>query len=133
MKKTRAPFKTPKPTISEAQLAVIRHAAKQYLLAGGSMTIAADDAGDRDEFVGNIRLALKPRTMATFETVLKADVPEYDAHERVWTAAVTAMADEAEAGYLFGVAVGLEVAAMTLGTLVASAPSKGRSRKGGAR
>lgn len=61
MKKTRTPFKTPAPTISEAQLAMIRHTAKRYLIAGGSITIAADGAGDREEFIGNTRHALNPR------------------------------------------------------------------------
>ena len=108
------PFKTPKATITPQQLARIRTAARQYLLAGGGIVVTTLDHG-LDEHIANTRELLTTGSTDRFEAVLTKHLTEHLAHEAVWSEAWCLVAAEGEAGFAFGVAVGCEVAALTLG------------------
>jgi hypothetical protein len=111
---------TERAATTEAELSRIRGAARRYLLAGGPLFRSVNDT-DRDEHIAAIRARLSPKTDPAFEQALERAIPSgpghsetHDAHEDVWEAAWGLVAFEGEAGYLFGMAVGLEVAALTL-------------------
>ena len=124
-------FDTPQAVMTSQQLARIRTAARQYLLAGGSITVAPNDTG-LNEHIANVRELLQPGVDDAFDDLLKTHVPDYDAHEATWSAAWHLVATEGEAGFAFGVAVGCEVAALTIGQ-PATIPTvrTPRTRKGG--
>lgn len=102
-------------TIRPADLVRIRRTALAYLLDGGAVFIEPEDSGDdsRDSHVGTIREERHPKDADQFEQLLKQHVPEYDPHEALWTAVWELVTHEGEAGYLFGVCVGLELATLT--------------------
>lgn len=111
---TRQAFTTDPPAITDADLSRIRAAAHQYLLAGGPLFVDhGEGAGNQDSHIGNIRQARHPEAAETFEHLLKQHVPEHAPHEQTWSAAWELASFEAEAGYLFGLCVGLELAALT--------------------
>ena len=114
-------FNTQRPRLSETMLAQIRKDARRYVLAGGGMVQNVE--GDLDEHIGNVRELLKPGLGDRFGAALKKHVPDYKTHEALWTLVWDLVSAEGEAGFAFGVAVGSEVAAQTLGVGV----------KGGAR
>jgi hypothetical protein len=108
-------FNTEKPRLTEATIARIRTDARRYLLAGGGMFLGVEDAADRDEHIGNVRERLQPGLSESFEAGLKEYVPDHKAHEALWSVVWELAGAAAEAGFAFGVAVGCEVAAQTLG------------------
>lgn len=130
----RRPSTLPQPVITDAQLIRIRAIAHQHLLAGGGLVPSDGDSADTNELIATVRDVWRPKAPTAFETVLERALPiggdTYDAHEAVWSSAWALVAAEGEAGYLFGVAVGLEVAALTVrGEL----PRIASRRKGGVR
>jgi hypothetical protein len=125
-------FDTHTPHLSDATLARIRAAAHQFVLAGGTIfpNHSADD--DVHEHIGKVARAIDLKRAARDEAW--ADTLEgldHTTHERIWTAAVGAMSNTSEAGFLFGAFVGLELAALTFGHLatIPTAPAA-RLRKG---
>lgn len=130
----RPPYKTDAPQLSEATIARIRTAARQYVRAGGS--IYPNPRGDdRDEHIGNVDCELHDgESGAAFSELLSATVKDFETRERLHNTAWSAVTAHADAGFLFGAFVGLEVAALTVGP-VATMPTTRtpRTRKGGAR
>jgi hypothetical protein len=113
-------FETPAPVITPQQLAKIRAAAREYLLAGGGLVPGADDVtGSLSEHVGNVRELLNADVDEDFERVLEQYVPvrqTREPHEAIWAAVWALAGAEAEAGFAFGVAVAFEVTAQMFGT-----------------
>jgi len=136
-------FKTAKPVITDAQIARIRAAAHRYLLAGGPVFLEPENTADdsRETHIANVRAEINPTAerelTETLDTLLPygPDHPDtHDAHETMWGAVWQLAGASHDAGYLFGVCVGLELAALTFCQL-ATVPivRTPRGRKGGRR
>jgi hypothetical protein len=125
----RATFKTQQPRVSDTTIKLVRAAARRYVLAGGSVFPSHDDT-DVDQHIGNVRRALHPHKEDAFERELKALDLSYEAHESLWGAAISNVADEGGAAFLFGAFVGMEFA--SLGR-PATDPARLKKTKGGKR
>jgi hypothetical protein len=91
--------------------------ARRYVLAGGGLFPNHQD--DRTEHIGNVDRALHPiNSGEAFSDVLDALVPSHAAHEEVYRAAWQVVSDHADAAFVFGALVGLEVAGLVLGRSV---------------
>lgn len=108
-----------KALISDAELARIRAAAHEYLLAGGAIYLGGDDP-DRHDWIERIRERQDPSARKAFNTQLDRELPSgpqhqdtHQAHEAIWSAVWVLVAANTDAGYLFGVSVGLELAALS--------------------
>jgi hypothetical protein len=128
----RQRYKTDPPALSDADVARIRAAAHRYLLAGGAILLGHQDTS-RDDHVAMIRERLHPKALDGFERELERALPSgpdhkdtHQRHEDVWSAVWVLVAAEADAAYVFGVNVGLEIASLMH-------PGVKKSQKGGAR
>lgn len=77
--------------------------------AGGSIFPTQDDS-DATEHIGNILTFLSRDT--EFDHLLDGLGLAFEMRERLWSAAVTNASNHADAGFLFGAFVGLEMAAL---------------------
>jgi hypothetical protein len=123
---------TAAPSITDAEIKTIRAAAHRYLLAGGSVwslpTRTCDEA-DRDEHFGNIADRRDPAALPAFEQALDT-VTDHAQHETLDTAAWSLANSYAESAYLFGVAMGLELAGLVISTPLSTTDTR-RGTKGG--
>jgi hypothetical protein len=131
-------YATAKPAIRAPQLARIRHAAQQYVLAGGSIFLDSEDAANRDEHIATLRTELHPKAQSTFEERLELILPlktQYAQHEDLSSDVWSLVGAEGEAAYLFGLCVGFEIAALALGARVSTggAVDRRQARKGSVR
>ena len=120
-------YKTDTPRITDAEIALIRAAAHRYLLAGGYIFRSTGDDASFDEYVGNIVERFTGTGVSdALNNLIDARVPDYTPHEELYVAAWRTVDAHTEAGYLFGVCVGLELAALTVGQFatIPTLPSK---------
>lgn len=127
-------LKTDKPQLSDATIARIRAAAHRFVLAGGSI-FPSDRGDDRDEHIGNVlRDVHKADSDGTFGERLRAAVTDFETYARIEEVAQRAKDDQADAAFLFGAFVGLEMAALTFCQLATVPASDTPQRpKGGRR
>jgi hypothetical protein len=133
----RQRYKTAPPALSDAEVARIRAAAHRYVLAGGAILLGNEDTG-RDDHVATIRERLHPKALDGFDQELERALPSgpdhkdtHMPHENVWSAVWILVAAEADAAYVFGVSVGLELARLMVS--LDEHPGVRKSQKGGAR
>ena len=108
-------YQTPTPIVTDQMAAMIRHAAKRYVLAGGGLYLAPDDDGELDAHITNVRVRVFPRAEEDLERTLQAYVPDHKPHEELWNAAWCLYSTGASSGFLFGAQVGCELAASAFG------------------
>ena len=118
-------YKTDPPVITDTEIASIRVAAHRYLLAGGAIFLESS-GGDRDEHLANIRDRRNPDVSDTLHDAISRSGDETLVRQ-IEDALGGLLAATNDAGYLFGVCVGLEVARLTIGGELP------RAKKGGTR
>jgi hypothetical protein len=113
----KRPYKMAEPAITKAQQTQILALADQFVRAGGGLVPALNDGIELSEFLGNALETWRPKSREAFEAGLEKAVPYEmpdDGHEQAWSAAWTLASASGEAGFLFGVAVGFQVASLTV-------------------
>ena len=124
-------YDTTKPVISDRQLGEIRALAHQYVLAGGggSCPPTSTRPPSANSSAPSARCG-RPKVEETFNDTLEHVVPmdgaRREGHDQAWAAAWHLVAAEGEAGFMFGVCVGLELMAL-------AGPLTARTSRGGAR
>ena len=127
------PYETLRPILSDATLASIRRAARQYVQAGGSMFLTSNPS-DHDQHIGNVAQALHGDDAAVFEEALEETAfSNVEDQWRLSNLAGVYVAAHSDAAFLFGAFVGLEIAALTFGQRATVPIAHVGRRKRGAR
>jgi hypothetical protein len=121
MKRT-ARLETDTPLVSDATIARIRAAARQFIQAGGSI-FPSTNPSDVDEHIGNVVTELvAARGEQAGEIFARAledtPLPSPEDRGRLSNLAGLCVAETGAAAFLFGAFVGLELAALTVGQAV---------------
>ena len=112
----RPELQWPPHGVTDDELARIRIAARTHLLRGGAV-FPNDGDPSLDDAIAALRQRRTPRAEAIFEDILEHALPlkqQHDENQAVDTAAVGYAWAFADAGYLFGVCIGLEMASLTM-------------------
>lgn len=118
-RRSAKPFNTNTPRLSDATIDRIRDAARRYVRAGGSI-FPSTKPSDQDEHIANVVREMHARqkqdgNLDAFDQALdETDFSQPGDQERLYNEAWKLVTAHADAGFLFGAFVGLELAALTL-------------------